>query len=178
MKVLIILLSLSVMFQDSSSTIFDFKKAKKTSDWYVVNDVVMGGLSKGTLSINNAGNGLFTGYVTTDNNGGFSSIRHEFNKKDVSKFEHLIIKVKGDGKDYQFRIKEKSSQRYSYISTFKTTGEWQTIKIPLSTFYPSFRGYNLDKPNYLGGVMEEIAILVGNKKKEKFSLEIENIVLQ
>ena len=177
MKVLIILLSLSFMFQDNRSTIFDFKNSKNTSNWYVVNDGVMGGLSQGTLSINNAGNGLFKGYVTTENNGGFSSIRHEFNKKDVSKFEHIVIKVKGDGKDYQFRIKEKSSQRYSYISTFRTTGEWQTIKIPLSSFYPSFRGNTLDKPNYLGGVMEEIAILIGNKKKEKFSLEIENIGL-
>jgi hypothetical protein len=178
MKALIILLSLSVMFQDSTSTIFDFKIAKNTSNWFVVNDGVMGGLSQGTLTINNAGNGLFKGYVTTENNGGFSSIRHGFNKKDISKFEHIIIKIKGDGKDYQFRIKEKSSQRYSYISTFKTTGEWQTIKISLSSFYPSFRGYNLDKPNYSGAVMEEIAILVGNKKKEKFSLEIENIGLE
>ena len=178
MKAVIILLIISVMVQDNSSTIFDFKKAKHTSNWYVVDDGVMGGLSQGTLSINNTGNGLFKGYVTTENNGGFSSIRYEFNTKDVSKFKHVILKVKGDGKAYQFRIKENSSQRYSYIAPFNTTGDWQTIKISLSSFYPSFRGYNLDKPNYSGEVMEEIAILVGNKKKEKFSIEIENIILE
>ncbi len=178
MKHIAFLFILSIMCQDSPSNIFNFKNAKSTSNWYVINDGVMGGLSQGVLIINDVGNALFKGYVTTDNNGGFSSVRYAFDKKDVSKFEHIILKLKGDGKSYQFRIKEKSSQRYSYIASFKTSGDWETIKIPLSTFYPSFRGYKLDKVNYSGEVMEEIAILIGNKVKESFALEIENIYLE
>ena len=178
MKLIAILFILSVMIQDSSSYIFDFKNTKSTSNWYVVDDRVMGGLSQGAISINDAGNGLFKGDVTTENNGGFSSVRYAFNKKDVSKFKHIILKLKGDGKSYQFRIKDNSSQRYSYIATFKTSGDWETIKMPFIAFYPSFRGYELDKPNFSGEVMEEIAFLIGNKIKESFTLEIEKIYLE
>jgi NADH dehydrogenase [ubiquinone] 1 alpha subcomplex assembly factor 1 len=88
------------------------------------------------------------------------------------------LKLKGDGKSYQFRIKDNSRQRYSYIATFKTSGDWETIKIPLSSFYPGYRGYKLNKPNFSGEVMEEIGILIGNKVKESFALEIEKIYLE
>lgn len=178
MKAVSILLFLSIMCQDSSSYIFDFKNEKNTADWYVVNDGVMGGLSKGAMTINEVGNALFNGFVTTENNGGFSSVRYGFETKDVSKFEFVILKIKGDGKSYQFRIKEDRSQRYSYITTFTTSGAWETIKLPLAMFYPSFRGYQLNKPNFSGEAMEEVAILIGNKTKESFSLEIEKIYLE
>lgn len=178
MKAVIILLFLSVMCQDSTSYIFDFKNEKNTANWYVVNDGVMGGLSRGAMTINEKGNALFKGFVTTENNGGFSSIRYVFNEKDVSKFKHVFLRLKGDGKSYQFRIKEDRSQRYSYITTFTTSGEWETIKLPLAMFYPSFRGYQLNKSNFSGEVMEEIAILIGNKTKESFALEIEKIYLE
>lgn len=177
MKSVIILLFLSVMCQDSSSYIFDFKNKKNTSNWYVVDDGVMGGLSQGTFTSTDSGNALYRGIVRTENNGGFSSVRHGFKTKDVSKYEFVMLKVKGDGKSYQFRIKQDRSQRYSYIKSFKTSGEWETIKIPFSKFYPSFRGYELDKANFSGETMEEIAILIGNKTGEAFSLEIEKIYL-
>ncbi len=178
MKLIAMLLMISVMYQDSSSSIFDSKKVKDLSNWYVVDDGVMGGLSRGELTINDSGNCLFKGYVTTENNGGFSSIRYAFNNKSVSEFNHIILKLKGDGKSYQFRIKDNSRQRYSYIATFNTSGDWETVKIPLSSFYPGYRGYKLNKPNFPGEVMEEIAILIGNKVKESFVLEIDKIYLE
>jgi NADH dehydrogenase [ubiquinone] 1 alpha subcomplex assembly factor 1 len=178
MKSITMLLMISMMFQDSSSTIFDSKKVKDLSNWYVVDDGVMGGLSRGELTINDSGHCLFKGYVTTENNGGFSSIRYGFNKKSVSEYKYVILKLKGDGKSYQFRIKDNSRQRYSYIATFNTSGDWETIKIPFSEFYPGFRGYKLEKPNYSGDVMEEIAFLIGNKVKESFALEIDKIYLE
>ena len=79
---------------------------------------------------------------------------------------------------YQFRIKDNSRERYSYISSFETSGDWETVKIPLNAFYPSFRGYRLDIPNFSGNYMEEVAILIGNKVKESFALEIEKIYLE
>jgi NADH dehydrogenase [ubiquinone] 1 alpha subcomplex assembly factor 1 len=178
MKLIVFIYILSVMQQGSTSNIFNYKDSNNNSNWYTINDGVMGGLSEGAISINEVGIVTFKGYVTTDNNGGFSSARYVFNKKHVSIFNHVVLKVKGDGKSYQFRIKENSSQRYSYITTFKTSGEWETIKIPLSSFYPSFRGNRLDKINYSGNLMEEIAILIGNNTKESFKLEIKKIYLE
>ena len=90
----------------------------------------------------------------------------------------MVLKIKGDGKNYQFRIKSETSQRFSYITEFETTGLWETIKLRLDRFYPSFRGTTLNQPNYPVKVMEEIAILIGNKQKQSFSLEIEKIYLE
>lgn len=178
MKLITVIFILSVMCQDNSSNIYDFKEKMNSDDWIVLDDGVMGGLSKGTMSMNETGKALFKGNVSTENNGGFSSVRHTFDKRDVSKFKHVLVKVRGDGKSYQFRIKESTSQRHAHIATFSTTGDWETIKIPFDSFYASFRGYQLDMPNYSGNEMEEIAFFIGNKTNESFALEIEKIYLE
>ena len=51
--------------------IFDFDKNSKTRDWQIVDDVVMGGVSKSNITINKGGNGVFSGHVSLDNNGDF-----------------------------------------------------------------------------------------------------------
>ncbi len=178
MKALTFLLVAFLVITNSYSIIFDFNKTCDMSNWLVVDDGVMGGLSKGSIRLNDQGHGVFIGYVTTENNGGFSSIRYNFKEKDVSEFTHVILKIKGDGKEYQFRIKKSRYDRESYINSFKTSGEWETIKIPLKDLYPSFRGYKLSKPNFDGISMEEIAILIANKRKEDFKLEIDSISLE
>lgn len=169
---------ISLSFQTSTITIADFKNQQDISNWFVVNDGVMGGYSNGSISLSDDGYGLYQGYVTTRNNGGFSSIRYRFKPKKISKYTHVSLRVRGDGKIYQFRIKNQSNARYSYIQYFETTKEWETITIPLNSFYASFRGYKLNVSNYSGQEIGEIAILIGNKKNEDFALEIERIWLK
>jgi hypothetical protein len=43
-----------------------------------------------------------------DNNGGFSSVRYRFLKKQIKLF-HSIMIVQGDGKSYQLRVKSDSN---------------------------------------------------------------------
>ncbi|MEM9685521.1 MAG: CIA30 family protein [Bacteroidota bacterium] len=175
---LVFTITMMMCIQDNSGTIFRADAARETSNWFVVNDGVMGGLSKGNVNITDDGNVQFSGYVSTDNNGGFSSIRYHFDPKNVSAFKYVVLHLKGDGKSYQFRIKANKAQRHSYISIFKTSGAWETITIPLHSFYPSFRGYTLNIPNYNGETMEEVAFLIGNKVKEQFNLEIKSVSLK
>jgi hypothetical protein len=40
-----------------------------------------------------------------ENNGGFSMVRYPFDKMKVNKDDKIIIKLKGDGKKYELRIK-------------------------------------------------------------------------
>ena len=169
---------ISLSIQTTTITISDFKSQQDISNWFVVNDGVMGGYSNGSITLNDNGNGLFKGYVTTLNNGGFSSIRYRFKQKQISNFNNVSLKVRGDGKIYQLRIKNKSNTRFSYIQYFETTEEWETITIPLKSFYASFRGYKLDISNYSGQEIGEVAILIGNKRNEEFALEIERIWLE
>ena len=161
-----------------SQVIFDFNKSAEIQNWLIVDDVVMGGKSSGTFNLNADGFGVFEGNISLDNNGGFSSVRYRFEKTLVKEYSTVHIKLRGDGKKYQFRIKAKSGDYYSYISPFQTTGEWQEIEIPLKDMYPSFRGRKLDQPNFSDDYIEEITFLIGNKKEEDFQLLIDKIELR
>ena len=162
----------------SSYILFDFNKNSSISNWVVVDDVVMGGRSNGNFQLNKDGKGVFSGKISLDNNGGFTSVRHGFSKLNVEKFKSIVLKIKGDGKNYQFRIKHKSSDYASYITSFSSSGEWQEIKIPLNSMYPSFRGRKLDEPNFFHKSIEEVTFLIANKKNEEFMLLIDKIELR
>ena len=162
----------------TSKVIFNFNKKSDLQDWIIVDDVVMGGESSGSFKLNPDGFGVFEGSISLDNNGGFSSLRYRSKKILIKENTKVIIKLRGDGKKYQFRIKSNSGDYYSYISSFLTSGEWQEIVIPLKDMYPSFRGRRLDQANFSNDYLEEIAFLIGNKKKEKFKLLIGKIELK
>lgn len=163
---------------NSSHTIFEFSKQSDITSWRVVDDVVMGGVSSGYFEVNEKGNGLYTGEISLANNGGFSSLRYRFDKINVENFSKVFLKIKGDGKKYQFRVKDNSQNDYSYIQTFETSKEWELVEINLSDMYPAFRGRNLDMSNFSSTEIEEIALLIGNKKEETFQLEISKIYLE
>jgi len=158
--------------------IFDFTKDCSLADWYIMDDVVMGGRSDGNMMISDEGHGVFHGDVSLENNGGFSSVRYRPELMSVSDYKTCKLKVKGDGKSYQFRIKSDVRDRFSYIYSFDTTGEWETVEIPLHDMYPSFRGRRLDMNNYSGETLAEMAILIGNKKNESFNLVLDKITLE
>ncbi|QLG44021.1 CIA30 family protein [Costertonia aggregata] len=159
-------------------SLFDFSRDSDISKWVVVNDGVMGGLSQGSFKLNKKGHGEFSGYVSLENNGGFSSIRYPIKTLSTEPYSRFEIKLRGDRKNYQFRAKSQRYQRHSYISKIETNGDWQTITVKFSDMYPAFRGNILDIPNYDGRALAEIAFLIGNKKAEDFKLEIDYIRLQ
>lgn len=162
----------------SSHIIFDFNKNSSISNWIVVDDVVMGGRSNGNFQLNKEGKGVFFGKISLDNNGGFSSVRYGFNKLNVEKFKSIVLKIRGDGKNYQFRMKHKSTDYASYITSFSSSGQWQEIEIPINSMYPSFRGRKLDEPNFFHKTIEEVTFLIANKKNEDFILLIDKIELR
>ncbi len=163
---------------NNSLLIFDFNKESDSTSWKIVDDKVMGGRSGGNFYINKEGFGVFEGHVSLENNGGFSSVRHNFESKKVEAYSKIIIRLRGDGKRYQLRLKSDKNDRHAYISYIMTTKDWQLIEISLSEMYPTFRGRKLDLSNYPGKNLEEVAFLIGNKVSENFKLEIDNIVLQ
>ena len=58
-------------------------------------------------------------------------MRYDFNGIKTNGYESIVLTLKGDGKSYQFRLKESTNQRHSYVKTFETTGIKQEIVIPL-----------------------------------------------
>jgi NADH dehydrogenase [ubiquinone] 1 alpha subcomplex assembly factor 1 len=168
---LILLFSLTM----NPIVLFDFNVKSNIDNWRVVDDSVMGGISLSKFFVDASGNGVFKGSVSLENNGGFCSVQHYPKPVSLKEKKIFSIRLKGDGKKYQFRVKSKRSNYYSYIYVFQTTTDWQTIEIPITELYASFRGRTIDIPNYDGESLEEIAFLVGNKKNEDFQLMIDKI---
>ena len=168
---------LLLMNLTSNTVIFDFDKDSDLKKWKIVDDVVMGGKSSGHFQLNEDGNAVFYGNISLKNNGGFSSVRYQPERIELNKASTIQIRLKGDAKNYQLRIKANASDYYSYVTSFSTSGGWQTIEISLEEMYPTFRGRKLEKSNFSNDHMEEIGILIGNKKKEDFKLIIDKITL-
>ena len=162
----------------NSQLIFDFNHNANITDWKIIDDVVMGGRSNSQFKIDSDGNGVFFGDVSLENNGGFSSVQYQFEKINTTRDSKVIIRLKGDGKEYQFRIKNNRNTYYSYITSFKTSGNWETIVFNLKDLYPSFRGQTMKIPNFTGNSIEEIVFLIGNKKNESFTLVLDKIDIE
>lgn len=172
-----IIITLILLLPMSTITLFNFSEDSNSRDWKIIDDVVMGGRSSGSFFINENGHGVFEGNVSLENNGGFSSIRYTNTFKIPNNQLKISIRLRGDGKSYQFRIKHNRNSWESYVYNFDTTGNWQVIEIPLKEMYPSFRGRKLNKRNFDYNSISEMGFLVGNKQNENFRLEIDKLEL-
>ena len=170
MNIFVVLLSVIL-----SHMIFNFSSDSNPKQWKVVDDVVMGGISSSRFSIDNNGHGNFSGHVSLENNGGFSSVRYQSNQMNISNCKQFEIRLKGDGKAYQFRVKSSMHDSHSYKFIFETNSNWQIIQIPFNLLSPSFRGRDLKIPNFSGNNVEEVGFLIANKKEEDFQLKIDYI---
>ncbi len=70
--------------------LFNSKNNSNLSQWQVLNDVVMGGLTKANLIINKYGFVEFSGHVSLENNGGFASVKYHINPIEVMEFTKLM----------------------------------------------------------------------------------------
>ena len=154
----------------------DFKDETSRVKWRSVNDGVMGGRSDGSSFLTEAGNRIFTGEISLENNGGFSSVRTEGGKYDLSDYEGVMVRVRGDGRMYYFtsRVNERSMVAYWFPIQTKA-GEWTTFKIPFSEMYPTsfgrrLKGDPLDTKN-----ITSFGFMLYDKNEGGFNLEIESI---
>jgi NADH dehydrogenase [ubiquinone] 1 alpha subcomplex assembly factor 1 len=178
MKYILILLTLSLSIKSDLKEIYTFTTQTKVNEWYIVNDGVMGGISKSSLVLTDEGHGQFSGHVSLANNGGFASIQLNKTIKLREEKKFIVLRVKGDGKAYEFRLKGEISQYESYVYPFKTTGEWESIKLPIREFYPQFRGRKVNIPNFNFKSIEQVSFLIANKQEEDFKLLIDWIGLE
>ena len=158
-------------------TITDFDQASNEKlGWSVVNDGVMGGLSKGKLSFNK-GVMRFEGNLSLENNGGFSSIRTRGVKLDLSDSAGLIARVKGDGRTYQLRLGSDARYRgmeVSFMAEFPTKkGEWIEVKVPFDELVGSWRGRMLKDEVFNPAKVQRVGMLLADKKSGPFKLEVD-----
>jgi len=158
--------------------LYAFSTQTNIREWRIVNDGVMGGISRSSMTLTDAGHGRFSGQVSTANNGGFASVQltRAFDRPKEKSF--VVLRVKGDGKRYEFRLKNRIRNYESYVHTFSTTGDWETIRLPIADFYPEFRGRRLNGPNFNFDRIEQMSVFIANGRSENFELRIEWIGME
>lgn len=146
-------------------------------DWRIVDDGVMGGLSQGKREISDDGILRFFGTLSLENNGGFSSLRTEDVKMDLSGAEGVILRVKGDGRSYQLRFSTDAKYRdreMSFQAGFPTTkGEWTEVKVPFKRFLGSWRGMELPDKVFDPAKIRRLGLQLADKKQGAFELHID-----
>ncbi len=162
--------------KDVNLLVFGFDDPAEISKWRVVNDGVMGGLSQGKIVPTGDRTALFHGVLSLDNNGGFSSTRTTPTAYNLEGYDALEIRVRGDGRTYQFRIR--TNDRFdgiAYRQTFSTSsGEWLTIQLPINDFVPVFRGRMLQDAAALSAAeIRQIGFLIADQQDGPFNLEID-----
>jgi NADH dehydrogenase [ubiquinone] 1 alpha subcomplex assembly factor 1 len=162
----------------TARVLFDFSDPAAMRGWQVEDDVVMGGRSRGGITRDPAGHAVFSGKVSLENDGGFSSIQNHFDAIDVSAFTHAVIRLKGDGRSYRFIVEAEKNARHHYVAGFDTDGSWQEIRIPLRTMYPVRRGDRLKLPDFPCRTLAQVRFMIANARAEPFELRIAEIRLE
>ena len=140
--------------------------------WYIQNDNVMGGRSKGNFAIL-SDKLIFSGNTNTDG-GGFSSIRTQPLQLDLSDRTGIRVRVKGDGRVYTWHLQTDARWRgrtVSYWADFNTSAEEEMfVNIPFTSFIPQFRGFKLEGPELNTELITQLGLYIYDKKDGPFEL--------
>ena len=163
---------------DETKVLIDFSQDHSELKMGITDDGVMGGLSKGTMAKTKDGSLKFSGTLSLENNGGFSSVRMNVGKWDLKEQEGFELKVKGDGRTYNLRLTTDERFRRSAVSFqsgFPTEkGKWTTVRVPFSALKASWRGMKLET-KFDPSKIEGIGIIFSDKKPGPFEVEVKTI---
>ncbi|QBQ56590.1 CIA30 family protein [Nitrosococcus wardiae] len=174
--ILVVLMLLPLTgFLSGNQMIIDFRSQEPRS-WQIINDGVMGGLSKSNFRIISSGTGIFEGHVSLANRGGFASVRWPVGKLDLSSFTGLAVRIRGDGQLYRLRLRTDTQfDGIAYQTKFQSSNQaWEVVKLPFATFVPTFRGRILEDEKPLdSSAIFQIGVMIADKQAGDFQLQIE-----
>jgi len=125
----------------------DFGETDGSLDWAPLNDNVMGGESVGVAEYTDTAV-LFEGMISTDNNGGFVSLRSPVAEYDLSAFTEVEIAYRATGHNFKMILADRVAwwQPTFEAEIITTTDEWTTSTVSLYDFQQyEMNGYG-DEP--------------------------------
>lgn len=156
--------------------LLEFAGPWAAANWQAVNDGVMGGVSDGRFTITGENTLEFFGTLSLENNGGFASVRTKPTDFDIKAGDSLVVRVKGDGREYVLTIYTKSRRMaFSYRAPLPTTkDEWREVEIPLADFIPTAFGRRVQgmgpvDPDQING----LGFMLNDKQPGKFQMQVE-----
>jgi len=172
---LVTLLLVQAVAEQTLRPLFDFAGPEAAQQWQVVNDGVMGGVSDGRFRITPEDTLEFFGTLSLENNGGFASVRTKPADLDINAGDDLVIRVKGDGREYVLNLYTKSRRMaFSYRAPLPTVmNEWTEVAVPLEDFIPTSFGSRVQgmgpvEPNEI----TSIGFMLSDKKAGPFKMEV------
>jgi len=143
----LIIVVLSMSFKSHSEIVFTDKFTTNTN-WKIITDQVMGGISKGQFNYQKIGDDnavVLTGSVSTKNNGGFIQIRRNLNNVNLNNVKKVKIIAKGNNEQYFIHLRTTFTVlpwQY-YQSSFVVENNFKAFILPFGDFKRS--GYLLPK---------------------------------
>ena len=131
------------------------------TQWRLVTDNVMGGLSEGQLTLHSHQTKdclRIQGNVTTENNGGFLQIALPLSDDvfDASAYDGVEIEVSGNNELYNIHLRtdELWFPWQSYRSSFTASTDWQIYRIPFTELekYKTFTSFDKKQLTRIGMV--------------------------
>ena len=174
--VLFLALLSQVAIQDTLRPLLDFAAPDAAQRWQAVNDGVMGGVSDGRFRMTADRTMEFFGRLSLENNGGFASVRTKPTNFNIHAGDTLVVRVKGDGREYVLNLYTKSRQMaFSYRTALPTAkNEWTEVAVPLEEFIPTSFGNRVQgmgpvEPNQINS----LGVMLSDKQPGPFNLEID-----
>lgn len=158
--------------------LFEFDSEAECNLWTPINDVVMGGISYSTFEYIGESCAVFSGTVSLKNSGGFASVRSTPSPHDLTEYNGITLRVRGDGKEYKMNLRtEATLDGVQYQAVFETQKNvWSEFVIPFSGFVPMFRGTRLPSAAGLDiGNICSFGFLISSRQEGVFRLEIDRI---
>jgi NADH dehydrogenase [ubiquinone] 1 alpha subcomplex assembly factor 1 len=172
----------------TTSVLFEFATAQSVNGWSSVDDSVMGGISASTTTwVETDGSGalLFSGRMTTEQNGGFTSTLGPSDQRlgqIAAGATALGVSAIGDGRTYVMQLRAGRSGQDRWIARFTpptTTGASNAtlVSIPIDSFAPVSRFLRPITPNSPldPSTIEQIGIYLIDEQVGNFRLAIEQI---
>lgn len=155
--------------------LFDFARPEALENWVVINDMVMGGISRAKFQAGPETGARFSGVVSLENNGGFASVRSAPQHFDLSDAAGIRLRCRGDRKTYKMTLRlEKSFDGVSWQSRFElTTDDWEEVDLPFDTFRPTWHGKLVPHaPPFDPAQITTLGLLIGDAQEGPFRLEL------
>jgi len=170
-----------VATQEIVRPLVDFAGPEAAQQWQAVNDGVMGGVSDGRFTITDEKTLEFSGTLSLENNGGFASVRTKPTDLDIEARDTLVVRVKGDGREYVLNLYTKSRRMaFSYRAPLPTTkDEWTEVRVPLEDFIPTAFGRRVQGMGPIGpDQINGLGFMLSDKKPGKFRMQVESVKVE
>lgn len=137
-----------------------------------MNDGVMGGVSQSEARLDEQHQLFWQGNVSLENNGGFTSVRHELPGLDLCRYRGLSLLLRGDGKTYKLNLANNlNSGSPRFQARFCTHGGLQLVYIPFRELLPAIRGRKVDA-GFDASSLRMVGFLIADGQQGPFCLTL------